>query len=139
MRPTTNQDLDDYIEKMIQNDCQPMPANIGGIGIFLKGPKDIIDRLDTSIPKIRARYGDAAVHYSHIEYANDIRISYIFTGNDEPEYRLFVMKDRYDYIMNNQKSKSVFSDMMSEQMSNPLGDIRNKKITDEPDLSALEI
>ena len=140
LRPATNQTLDDYIENMIQNDCQPLPANIGGIGVFLKGPKEIIDRLDPNISKIRARYGYAAVHYFHIEYANDIRISYIFSGNDEPENRLFLMKDRYDYIMNNQKSKSVFSDMMSEQMFNPLGNVNAaKKVSDELNLSALDI
>lgn len=140
VRPTTNQTLDDYIESMIQHNCQPLPANIGGIGIFLKGPKDIIDRLDPTLPEIRAKYGDAAAHYQHIEYGTDIRISFLFSGNDEPESRLFQMKDRYDYIMSNQKSKSVFSDMMSEQMSDPLGGLNDKKIMkDEPDLSALDI
>ena len=139
IRPTTNQTLDDYVEKMFNTNCQPLPANIGGIGIFLKGPKDIIDRLDPSISGIRAKYGDAAIHYQHIEYDNELRISFIFSGNDEPEERLFKMKDRYDYIMSNQKSKSVFSDMMSEQMGNPLGDVKDKKIKSEIDLSALDI
>lgn len=138
-RPTTNETLDEYIEKMLMDNCQPLPANIGGIGIFLKGPKEIVDRLDPSIPEIRAKYGDAAIHYQHIEYATDIRISFIFSGNDEPEERLFKMKDRYDYIMNNQKSKSVFSDMMSEQMSNPLGVPGKKNRKEEVDLSALDI
>ena len=139
IRPTTNETLDNYIEKMISSNCQPVPANIGGIGVFLKGPKDIVDRLDPSIPDIRNKYGDATIHYWHIEYANEIRISFIFSGNDEAEERLFKMKDRYDYIMNNQKSKSVFSDMMSEQMFNPLGDISHKIVSEEPDLSALDI
>jgi hypothetical protein len=139
IRPTTNETLDEYVEKMITTNCQPLPANIGGIGIFLKGPKDIIDRLDPSIPNIRDKYGDAAVHYQHIEYDNELRISFIFSGNDEPEERLFKMKDRYDYVMSNQKSKAIFSDMMSEQMGNPLGLLKDKKLKNEIDLSALDI
>lgn len=140
IRPTTNESLDQYIEKQLASICQPLPANIGGIGIFLKGPKTIIDRLDPSIQQIRNTYGDAAIHYQHIEYDdNELRISWIFSGNDEPEERLFKMKDRYDYIMNNQKSKSVFSDMMSEQMSDPLGAPGKKKQKTEMDLSALDI
>lgn len=138
-RPMTNMSLDEYIEAMIKNNFQPIPANINGIGIFLKGPKNLIDRLDTSVPVIRNIYGDAAIHYSHIEYSDEFRVSFLFTGNDEPADRLFLMKDRFDYIMNNQKSKSVFSDMMSEQMGNPLGDVKDKKVKGELDLSALDI
>jgi hypothetical protein len=41
--------------------------------------------------------------------------------------------------MNNQKSKAVFSDMMSEQMSNPLGVPGKKNRKEEVDLSALDI
>ena len=138
-RPTIDESLDDYIDKMIEESHQPAPANIGGIGIFLKGPKELIDKFDPSVHKIRNKYGEASVHYLHIEYADDVNISFVFSGNDEPSERLFIMKDRYDYLMSTLKSKSIFSDVMADQMTNPLGDIKQKKVSNDIDLSALDM
>ena len=138
-KPTTGQTLDDYVLHMIKECHQPVPVNTKGIGIFVKGPKDMISSLDTSMSGVREVYGDAVVQYSHIEESDKVSIAIIMSGNSEPEERLYMMKSRYDDITNSQKEDVSSVASILGTMSNPIGGIkRNKKETIEPDLSALD-
>lgn len=138
-RPTTTQVLDAYIDKMLATSNQPMPKNVKGIGVFLKGPSEVITKLNTSLRDIRALYGDAATQYMHIEESPELQISVIMSGCSEPEERLYLMKSRYDDIMAAQRDDtSKLSDMLGG-ITNPLGSVNaRKKDRAEPDLSALE-
>lgn len=140
-RPSVNQSLDDYVERMLQTCHQPVPKNVSAIGIFVRGPREFMDKLDTSLPAIRNTYGDAIHHYIHIEEDKEIRISFIAAGSDEPEDRLFMMKDRYDDIMNNGRATQNVSDGMLGEMFDPNGDISTNVRTErkEQDLSALDL
>ena len=138
-KPTTGQTLDDYVLHMIKECHQPVPVNTKGIGIFVKGPKDMISSLDTSMSGVREVYGDAVVQYSHIEESDKVSIAIIMSGNSEPEERLYMMKSRYDDITNSQKEDVSSVASILGTMSNPIGGIkRSKKETIEPDLSALD-
>lgn len=140
-RPVTGQTLDDYISaSMLSDNPCPPPSNVRGIGIFLKGPANLVTNLDTSLTKIRATYGDAAIQYHHIEESDEIHIAIIMSGCSEPETRLYEIKSRYDDIMCAQREKeSKLSELMGGMVS-PLGQVtRKKKETTEPDLSALDI
>ena len=100
-----------------------------------------MDKLDTSLPAIRNTYGDAIHHYIHIEEDKEIRISFIAAGSDEPEDRLYMMKDRYDDILNNGRVTQNVSDGMLGEMFDPNGDIGTNVRAErkEQDLSALDL
>ena len=138
-RPSTGQSLDDYVEQMLEVNNQPMPDNVKGIGILLKGPSEMIRSMDTSLGKIRQTYGDAVVQYTHIEESDEIRISVIMSGCTEPENRLYMIKSRYDDIQNAQREDTSSIASMLGSMSNPLGTLKStKKESVEPDLSGLD-
>ena len=144
VRPTVNQTLDDYIEKMLKESYQPMPENVGGIGIFLKGDDDLLSKLDPSLTQFRAKYGDAAVHYSHIETSDkEVCISILTSGSSEPVNRIYEMRGRYDDIMNNQNTIDDISESMLSDISNPFGTVKKKDsaVSEQGniDLSALNI
>ena len=139
VRPSTTSNLDAYVEEMLQNNYQPAPSNAKGIGIFVKGPAEMITKLDTSLSTIRATYGDALIQYSHVEEANDICISIIMSGCDEPEDRLYIIKSRYDDIKSSQRKKESSVSKLLGDMENPITLNVNKKSSVEPDLSALDL
>lgn len=139
-RPSTGELLDEYVIDMINTAYQPAPSNAKGIGVFLKGPKNMLDTLDTSIPKVRQRYGDAAVQYSHIEESDSIQISIVMTGCSEPSDRLFMMRSRYDDIIAAQNTDQSTLGSLMDGMNNPLGNLKKThRDNAEPDLSALDL
>ena len=121
-----------------------MPENVGGIGIFLKGDDDLLSKMDPSLTQFRAKYGDAAVHYSHIETSDkEVCISILTSGSSEPVNRIYEMRGRYDDIMNNQNTIDDISESMLSDISNPFGTVKKKDSTVSEqgniDLSALNI
>lgn len=141
-RPSAGQSLDDYVMAMLQKNYQPEPSNVKGIGVFIKGSQDLLDKMDTSIPEVQKKYGNAVLHFAHIENCDHIEIAILLTGCSEAAPRLLEMKTRYDDIIHAQKeATSVIGDVMSG-MTNPLGDPRGSKRRSEakePDISALDL
>lgn len=115
----------------------PAPMGVEGIGLFLKGPEDFVRNADTTLSQIAAKYGNAAVRYFHLEIAEDPYVGLVMTGVDEPGDRLWLMKQRYDEIMNNvKKTGSAIGDIMTD-MGNPLGKVSKKVAPSDMDMSAL--
>lgn len=138
-KPTVGKTLDEYIIDMIQHTNSPIPNEVEGIGLFLKGPETFVKNADTSLAKICATYGNAAVRYFHLEVSDDPYVAIVMTGNSEPADRLWVMKQRYDEIMNNiKKTASSVSDIMND-MNNPLTKPEKKTAPKNMDLSALDM
>jgi len=138
-RPTASQSLDEYVMNILQNDYQPDPVGTRGIGIFVRGPKDMLDKMDTSLPEVQKKYGNAVLHFAHIEEDPSPKIAILMTGNAENSQRITEMKVRYDDIMQALKNRtSVLGDVLSST-SNPIGNTFKKKPNSEMDTSALEL
>ena len=140
-RPSMAQSLDAYVLTAMEKCLQPAPVNARATGVFLKGPEELIQKMDTSLADIRQQFGESVVQYTHIEESNDICISVIFSGCAEPADRLYEVKSRYDDIMSSQnQTVSTVSQLLSG-MSNPVGEGKKKpkKTSIEPDLSALDL
>lgn len=138
-RPTANQSLDEYVMNILQNDYQPDPVGARGIGIFVRGPKDMLDKMDTSLPEVQKRYGNVVLHFAHIEEGPSPKIAILMTGNAENSQRITEMKVRYDDIMQALKNRtSVLGDVLSNT-SNPIGNTFKKKPNSEMDTSALDL
>lgn len=137
-KPSIGKTLDDYLIDMIQTTNLPAPNEVEGIGLFLKGPENFVKNADTSLSKICATYGDAAVRYFHLEISDDPYVAIVMSGCSEPADRLWVMKQRYDEIMNNsKKSASSIGDIMMD-MNNPLTKPIKKTPPKNMDMSALD-
>ena len=137
-KPPVGKSIDEYIMDMIQYTNSPAPNEVEGIGLFIKGPETFVKNADTSLTKICATYGNAAIRYFHLEVSDDPYIAIIMTGNSEPTDRLMIMKQRYDEIMNNiKKTASSVTDIMSD-MNNPLSKPEKKTAPKNMDLSALD-
>jgi len=145
-RLRNDQSLDDYVEKMLRSCNQPMPSSIGGIGIFVRGPHDLIERIDTSLQGFQDKYGRAILHFAHIEEGDDIKVAILLTDCDEPSQRLLEMKNRYDDVMVCRSSaKSILDDFDLDMDDDPMDmgmsivqrptDIADKNI----DISALDL
>lgn len=140
VRPVTGETLDNYVTNMIGSCHEPMPTNVKGIGVFLKGPSSMVNAMDTSLPAVRQKYGNAAIQYFHIEESSDIQISVIMSGCSEASDRLYLIRSRYDDIMNAQRADQSELGALLDGMNNPLGGVKKKlKDNAEPDLSALDI
>ena len=138
-RPTSGQTLDQYIEVMLKKAYQPLPAGVRGIGVFVRGPEEMLAKLDTGVPEFQKKYGGAVLKFAHIEEANTIKIAVLLTGCEEASVRITEIKTRYDDIMDTQKQrKSVIGDLMSET-ENPIGTLIKKKTPDTQDFSALDL
>lgn len=138
-RLQTTQSLDAYVGEILKANYQPLPENLRGLGIFVKGPKTLLDKLDVSVPGIQSQYGNALIHFEHIEEGEDIKIAVLMTGCAEASTRLVAMKNRYDDIMEAQKSKTSVLGTIMEDSENPMGTVVRKSAVEEPDLSALEL
>lgn len=138
-RPTAGQSLDDYVMNILKHNYQPDPVGIRGIGVFVRGPKDVLDKMDTSLPELQKKYGNAVLQFAHIEENASLKIAILLTGNAENSQRITEMKTRYDDIMQAQKDRvSVLGDVLSTT-ENPLGNTRTKKASSEMDTSALDM
>lgn len=136
-RPSMNQTLSDYVAQAVEKSLQPTPTNCKAEGVFIKGPKELIQKMDTTLPA--EVYGEPVVQYAHIEESDSICISVIFSGCAEAEDRLYTIKNRYDDIMAQQMEAESSVSKLLGGMSNPLGSKKTKKTSSEPDLSALDL
>lgn len=142
VKPSVNQTLDDYFLSMLNPmvSRQPEPANVRGVGIFLKGPKSFLDTVNTSLPGVGQKYGEAALKYVHLEESDDFYAAIILAGNSEPSGRILLMRQRYDDIFNG--LKRVEGSAAAEAacgMGDPLGISKIKARPNEMDLSALDL
>lgn len=143
-RPVLGTNLDDFLMDLIQNKCPEMigPDHSRGIGLFLKGPADLIESTDTSLTKFKQQYGDVTAQYVHLEISNEVCISLVCTGSVAPHKRLAMMRQRYDDIQRMEdaaKAQNSTSSLM-DGMGNPLGSTKTtKRESDELDLSALDL
>lgn len=146
-RPTAGQTLDDYIETMLQKSCQPMPYGVSGIGVWVKGPKDMLAQMDTSLPKLQAKYGNVMLKFAHVEEAPNSEIGIIMTGCDEASDRLAEMRHRYDDIMLSMAKKSSCTGDLLSGAANPMaggiskrfGSGKDVRSSDEIDTSAFDM
>lgn len=138
-RPTSEQTLDDYIDGILKRNYQPLPSDCRSIGVFVKGPKELINKVDTNLPDLQKRYGTAMIKFAHIEESDETKIAILMTGCSEAADRLTAIKNRYDDAMRAQTTKkSVVSDLM-EDAQNPMGSVSAKAASEEADLSALDL
>lgn len=139
-RPVAGQSLDDYIMNMLEKCYQPEPVDVRGIGVFVKGPMDMLDKMDTTVPELQKKYGNAVLHFAHIEEGVTPKIAILLTGCSENSKRITDMKNRYDDIMQAQKTRVSVLDTVLSGTDNPLGGIPSKKkVTEEMDVSALDL
>ena len=138
-RLASAQTLDDYVDQMLQKNLQPLPSDCRGIGVFVKGPNELISKVDTSMSGLQAKYGTAMIKFAHIEESEETKIAILMTGCTEASGRLTEIKNRYDDAMMAQtKRTSVLSDLLSDA-TNPMGAVAGKSIGDEANLDALEL
>ncbi|MCM1230213.1 MAG: hypothetical protein NC489_08770 [Ruminococcus flavefaciens] len=125
-RPTAGQTLDDYIENMLQKSCQPLPMGATGIGVWVKGPKDMLAQMNTDLHELQSKYGEAQLKFAHIEESTATEIGIIMTGCNEASDRLAGMKHRYDDIMSRAQKKESCIDGLMSGMTNPMGGLNKK-------------
>lgn len=142
-RPTAGQSLDDYVEDLLSRSCQPAPHDATGIGVWVKGPADLLASMDVSLTKIQKKYGQVTLKFAHTEESKEIEICIIFTGCGEVTDRLEAMKHRYTDIMNAQTAKTSVIDDLLEDMVDPMGSTKRgtttQKKDDGLDTSALDL
>lgn len=120
-RPAAGQTLDDYIEQMLQKSCQPLPYGVSGIGVWVKGSKEMLGQMDTSLPQLQKKYGEAILKFAHVEESSETEIGIIMTGCDECRDRLMGMRHRYDDIMSSKAKKESCTNDLMAGIANPMG------------------
>lgn len=121
-RPITNQLLDDYLIELIDNCYQPKPSFVTSMGLFVKGPADMLDKIDTSLQKITQIYGGEDRNYLHIEESDEVQISLIMTGMMEPSERVAIAAGRYKDIQAREEQRAKIqasSSMLVEELMDP--------------------
>lgn len=121
-KPSTNQSLDDYLIDLIEHSYQPAPNYVTAMGLFVKGPASMLEKIDTSLQKVSQMYGGEDRNYLHIEESDDVQISLILSGMLEPTDRVSIAADRYKDIQareeKREKMKSSAS-LLMEDMDDP--------------------
>lgn len=141
-RPAANQTLDDYLIELTKKFPEPAPCGVSGVGLFVKGPADFINRMDTSLEKFMGTYGVVAAKYVHVEESEDVYIGLVCARCDEASDRLYMIRQRYDEIRRAMQNRQSTINAVLEGVDSPLGAVSRKVITKnaaEPDLSALGI
>lgn len=117
-KPKVGETIDAYLDSIFSSAAQPKPSGQMAMGLFVKGPKAFISSIDTSLFDFRDKYGDALL-YTHIEEADDVRISMVVAGSDVPDLRLQQIKERYDDIMSNVHTNSMTAASVLEEIDDP--------------------
>ena len=138
-KPKVSESFDGFILNMLENSEQPMPKDATAIGLFVKGPKDFIEKVDTSLMKVRSAIGNAQM-YTHIQEDSEVRISLIAAGCTAYDDRMYQMKQRYEDIMASMNRDSIGAGDVLAGMVNPFETtIEKKVVTSEVDTSALDL
>lgn len=141
-KPGVGKTLDDTLLELIEKWNEPAPVVLGGVGLFLKGPEDMIRNADTSLTKLRSVFGDISVQYVHLEISDEVYIALVCSGCGEPAARLTMMRQKYDEITNSIKKQDSIVSSIITGVENPLGmadEDRPRKVRTEMDLSALDL
>ena len=137
-----NQTVDDFLSNVILKWPEPAPYNETGIGLFVKGPKDYLNKLNVQLSDFHSKYGDVVVQYIHLEESKEQYIAIICSGCSEPMDRLMKMRERYDDITNRlNETESTVSSIL-EGTTSLLGISNTKKKNRENgklDESALDL
>lgn len=136
--------LSDHIKnQLLANDFQPEPSWLKGIGLFVKGPKEMIDRIDSTLPELQAAYGQPVLKFSHLEITDgEPCVSILISGCTEPGARLKQMQNKYDDIINGSKNAKNVAQDMASTMVNPVGEMNipgGRKPGSSIDFSALDL
>lgn len=137
--------LDDYLIEHFTQSQMVAPVNLKGVALFVKGPEDLISRVDTSLTKFSAQYGVPAIQYVHLEESKDTYIAVVCSGCGEASDRLAMCKQRYDEVMDGVAETQSSVDTLLQDMSSPIGGSNRagKKprisLNTELDLSALDL
>ena len=138
-RINSQDDLSTYImNTLLPFDFQPEPAGVKGIGLFVKGPKELIDRADTDLLKLQETYGQAVLKFAHLEISEETRVSVLLSGCAEPADRLRAMQGKYDDVTNASRDGSILAKDIAGAMANPLGELKTMTRPETMDFSALE-
>lgn len=146
-RPTAGQTLDSYLDNILAKCCQPLPAKIKGIGLWVKAPADILQQLDVHLSEFQLKYGQAQLKFNHIQESSDgsIAVSILLSGCNEATDQLSAIRHRYDDIMADEKDNRSRIDDLVTGLVNPTGSVAIRRARspeaskDKIDASALEI
>ena len=140
-RPGVGKSLDEMLLNVFTKWNQPVPTTAKGIGLFLKGPEDMIRNADTSLTKLRSIFGDFAVQYTHLEVSDEVYVALVCSGCDVPEGKLRTIRQKYDEMLAAVKTQDFNMTGITSGIKSPLGDTRTSKVksTTEIDLSALDL
>lgn len=137
--PNVSDTFDDFILELLDGGYQPMPKHATAIGIFVKGPKQFIESMDTSLIGVRKKIGNGQL-YTHIEESDRTRISIIAAGCTSYDDRMYLMKQRYEDIMSAASTDTTSAADLMTGMKNPFETkIEKKVVTDEVDTSGLDL
>lgn len=137
--------VDDYLIERFEKSQVVVPANVGGLALFVKGPSDMISKADTSLSKFCAVYGMPKVKYTHIEESKDIYIAVVCVGCSEPAENLAMFRQRYDEVMDGINVIASVVDQYKEGMESPMsgGAYQTKRhrfdANSEVNISALDL
>jgi cell division GTPase FtsZ len=98
-RPKVGENIDDYIINMIEDSTQEEPFSPEAYAILIKAPKEILEQIDISLTKIRAKYGESLRRYAHFEESSECEIVFMAAGSAEPETAIKSLRSRYNEIM----------------------------------------
>lgn len=126
-KPRVNESLDQYIENLIKNSAEPIPKNALSVGVFVRGPKQFIESVDTSLMEVRQMIGGTQM-FTHLQESDNIRISLIASGCSAHDERMYMMRQRYEDIVSAKDTDTVDSKTIMQGMVNPFA---NKNALDE--------
>ena len=141
-RPTLGKSLDEFLLSLAAQWNEPIPVDAQGYGLFVKGPMDFIQNVDTTLANIRTVYGEAVLQYTHIEdsgESSDIKVALIAAGCSEPADRMMQMRQRYDDIIAATKRAESRSSALRDGMNDPAAYKKETSANAEPNYTALDI
>lgn len=120
VRPAASQSLDDYVETMLADSCQPAPSKLQGIGVWVKGPKNTLAQMDTSLIRLQQKYGEATLKFAHVEESDDTEIGILLSGCDEVRDRMVDMRHRFDDIRAQGEKEPSCIDELMDGLDSPI-------------------
>lgn len=138
-RPTLGKSLDEFLLSLAAQWNEPTPVDAQGYGLFVKGPMDFIQNVNTTLANVRAVYGEAVLQYTHMEESSDVKVALIAAGCSEPTDRMMQMRQRYDDIIAAEKRAASRSSALRDGMNDPAAYKKKTSVNAEPDYSALDI
>jgi len=102
-------DIHNFVLDMINTSSQPKPLNPKAIGLFIKGPQDLLDSMIIDTNKITETFCGAdkepAYKPLHLEYSDEFAVGLLTAGNDMPWNKIKSMEDRYSELLLQEKDE----------------------------------